>query len=147
MSTPHRPLTEGEISSRMPFSMPMSHYLRYNQSSVFWRVINIACMVIVFSYIFFDVLDLNGSDFLPARYPVKSSAIVNNVLKDIERSYLPQSKGLWVGFSTLWPASLVDPVPLRYKELFRSSALDWFRDHGYRVALPRSSPSDPSPSA
>jgi len=131
----------------MPFGMPMFHYLRYNQSSVFWRAINIACMVMVFSYIFFDVLDLDGSDFLPARYPVKSLAIVENTLKDIERSYLPQSTGLWVDFSILWPDNSVDPVPLRYKELFRSSVLDWSRDHGYRVALPRSSPSDSSPSA
>lgn len=131
----------------MPLTMPLCHYLRPNRSSTCWRVIYIACMVLVFSYIFFDVLDLDGSDFLPVRYPLKSCAVVNNVLKEIERSYLQQSTGLWVDRSSLWLDSSADLAPLRYKELFRYPVLDRSRDHGYRVALPRSSPSDSSPSA
>jgi len=101
----------------------------------------------VFSYIFFDVLDLDGSDFPPARYPVKSAAIVNNTLKEIERSYFPQPIKVCVDPCALWPGSEVNLVSLRHEEALISSGLGSSRNRGYRVALPRSSVADPSPSA
>lgn len=125
----------------------MLPYLRPKRLTGFWRVIYIACTVIVFSYIFFDVLDLDGSNFPLPLGPVKSSAIVKDVQRDIKRSYLPGMTQLWGHLSALFQDSEVDLIPLDHTEKLGLPRLDSFRGRGYRVALPRSSTSDPSPSA
>src|SRR5262245_15832536 len=56
-------------------------------SSVFSRAISIACVIVTFSYIFFQVLDFNGSNFPLQRFPVESTAIVTEVETNIIRPY------------------------------------------------------------
>ena len=146
MSTPHRPLTEGEISFRIK-KMTVLHHIRPKESSTFFKLFYITSTVIVFSYIFFEVLDVDGSNFPLRQYPGKSSVVVADALKDIERSYL--SGLVELGKDSVPPSLGVqtDSVLLHRAGEPGPSVRDLSRHHGYRVALPRSSTSDPSHSA
>lgn len=65
--------------------------------SILWRTIYAVSVVIGFSYIFFEVLDLDShfrSPFYPL-YPVKGFTVAQDVLKDAERTYLPGLAELW----------------------------------------------------
>jgi hypothetical protein len=116
---------------------------RSNHCSNFWRAIYIVCMVFVFSYIFFDVLDLDGSDSPFKRHPLERTAIVAEVAKDTVRAYSVERPELWVDLSTLFPALPCEAMWVRLTRTLTFSRLNSVRTHGYRIALPRSSPSDP----
>ena len=122
----------------------MQAYLRRHHSPVLWRAIYIACTLLISSYIFFDVLDLDGSDFGSRRYPVKGNVSVENGLEEVERSSLPESSE---DISRHFTADQGELISVRSTKETRKSRLESTRDHGYRVALPRSSVSDPFPSA
>ena len=136
-----------KISCKKNAGISVFSYFRRNHISIFRRVIYIACAVIVFSYIFFDVLDLDGSNFPLPLSPVKSSAIVSDVQKDIKRSYLSGLTELWEPLSALPVDGQTDLVPPDPAKKPGPSGLDSSRGRGYRVALPRSSIEDSSPSA
>jgi len=72
---------------------------RSNHSSTFWRTIYIVSMFVVFSYILFDVLDLDGSDFPRPRAPVERNVVVAEVPKDIKIAYCLDRTELWVEHS------------------------------------------------
>ena len=116
---------------------------RYNHCSTFWRAIYVVCTVLVFSYIFFDVLDLDGSDFPRPRAPVERNVVVAELPKDIKHAYLPDRTELWVDHSVLVPAMSGESVHVPLTGALTFSPLDSARTRGYRIALPRSSPSDP----
>jgi hypothetical protein len=116
---------------------------RSNHCSTFWRAIYLICTVIVFSYIFFDVLDLDGSDFPLKRHPLERTAIVAEVAKDTDHAYSEGRPELWVDVSTLSQAFSGHTLSIRLARQSRFSPLDSARTRGYRIALPRSSPSDP----
>jgi hypothetical protein len=104
-------------------------------------VIYIACTILVFSYIFFDVLDLDGSE-LPS-HPAKGAILTVNDLNEIERAYHPKSVEAWQDFTYDLTAYQRDLTSLHGPEELRISPLDASRAHRYRVALPRSSVPDP----
>ena len=119
---------------------------RSNHCSTFWRAIYLVCMFVVFSYILFDVLDLDGSDFPRPRAPVERNVVVAEVLKDIKLIY-GFDKADFLAEYSLVPASMSsEPASVRLTDLAAFLPLVCARVHGYRVALPRSSPSDPFPS-
>jgi len=64
--------------------------LRLNRSSPFGRAIYIVCMVVVFCYILFDVLDLDGSDFPRPGAPVERNVVIAEVPKVTGYVYLPE---------------------------------------------------------
>src|SRR5215467_8783797 len=111
--------------------------------SRFWRAIYIVCMLVVFSYILFDVLDLDGSDFPRPRAPVERNVVVAEVPKEIKQAYLSERTELWVDHSVLVPATPDESVHVRLTRMLTFSPLESARTRGYRIALPRSSPSDP----
>ena len=113
------------------------HYSR------FWRAIYIVCMLLVFSYILFDVLDLDGSDFPRPRAPIERSVVVAEVPKEIKQTYLSEGTEFWVDHSVLVPAMSGGSVHVRLTRALTFSPLESVRTRGYRIALPRSSPSDP----
>ena len=125
----------------------MQAYLRRHHSPLLWRVIYIACTVLISSYIFFDVLDLDGSDFGSRRYPVKGDVPVVKGLEEVERSSLPESLEASQDISRHFIANRRGLISFRSMEEVRKSRRESTRDHGYRVALPRSSVPDPFPSA
>ena len=116
---------------------------RSSHCSTFWRAIYIVCMFVVFSYILFDVLDLDGSDFPRPRAPVERNVVVAEVPKDIKLVCCLDRTDLWVEQSLLAPAISGEAVSVRLTRLLAFLPLDSPRAHRYRVALPRSSPSDP----
>ena len=125
----------------------MQAYLRPNHSQLLWRVIYIACTMLVSSYIFFEVLDLDGSDFPSQRYPVKGAFLRANDLKDVERVYLQKSVEAWEDISQRFTNTQGKFISLDPAQEVRISGLESAREHGYRAALPRSSLPDGSPSA
>jgi hypothetical protein len=116
---------------------------RFNHCSIFWRTIYVVCIASVFSYIFFDVLDLDGSDFPRPRAPVERNVVVAEVPKEIKQAYLPDKTELWVDHLALVPAISGESVDARLTSALTFSPLDSARTRGYRIALPRSSPPDP----
>jgi hypothetical protein len=116
---------------------------RFKHCSIFWRTIYVVCIAFVFSYIFFDVLDLDGSDFPRSRAPVERNVVVAEVSKEIKHAYFPDKTELWVDQLALVPAISGESVDVRLTRALTFSPLDSARTHGYRIALPRSSPPDP----
>ena len=108
------------------------------KSSALWRPISVACVTIVFSYIFFEVLDLDGSNF-PLRYPVERTAIVSEVETNIIRPHLTRLAQPWTGVSHFLPTSQVTWIQLALAETPATTRFNLLQRHGYRTALPRSS--------
>jgi hypothetical protein len=125
----------------------MVPHFRTIRSSNVWRLIYIVCMVLAFSYIFFDVLDLDGSDSASPWIPTERSIIVAEAQKDVDRLYLLVLARLLGYAPALFTASSGELIQPQRTEVYRSSPLDSARSRGYRSALPRSSPEDSSPSA
>ena len=106
------------------------------------RVIYIICTVFILSYILFDVLDLDGSDFLTTRAPIERNVVMVEVPKVTVNVYLSDTPDIWVNLNILLPTEL--EKSLRHVALEQPSfiLLNTPRAHGYRVALPRSSTPD-----
>jgi hypothetical protein len=117
--------------------------LRTSHRSTFWRAIYIICTVFVFSYVFFDVLDLDGSDFPLKRHPLERTVVVAKVATDTEHAYSVHQPELRSDFAALSLAVSASLVFNRVTRVSTFSPLNSARTRGYRVALPRSSPTDP----
>src|SRR5215510_2296832 len=108
-------------------------------SSVFLRAISIACVIVTLSYIFFQVLDFDGSNFPLRRFPIESTAIVTEAETNIIRPYLTRLALPWNEVSVFFLREQVDCVRPRLTENFKASAHNSLQRRYYRVALPRSS--------
>ncbi len=108
------------------------------------RVIYIVCMIMVFSYIFFDVLDLDGSDFPLAHAPMERTVVVVEVPKDVGYMDLLDQMGSWADISLPLRSMFVESLQLLRARGSKPRPLDAARARGYRAALPRSSTIDPS---
>lgn len=115
--------------------------------SILWRAIYVVCMVLVLSYVVFEVLDLDGSNFPSPLTPVQRAVIVAEVPSAVEPAYFPQSAVLWKNTSVLFGDRAGEYVQLQRTDILISLPLDSARSHGYRVGLPRDSIADLSPSA
>src|SRR5215468_72136 len=111
-------------------------------SSVFWRAISIACVIAAFSYIFFEVLDLDGSALPLQRFPVESTAVVPEIKTNLDRPYLTRLVLPWSDISFFLLPEQADCVRPRRIENFKASAFNSLQRRNYRVALPRSSVPD-----
>ena len=98
--------------------------------------------MMVFSYIFFEVLDLDGSNFPLQRYPFENSAIVTEIETNIVRPYLTRLGEPWIEISLPSLTNQVDWFHTRLIESLTASPFNMLQRHGYRAALPRSSISD-----
>ena len=107
-----------------------------------WLTIYVACVLLVTSFIFFEVLDVDGSDFAPR--PAKMAArLAEPQHDDMKRLWLQQPVKIWTSATAMLeirqperperdaraPSSRVEPVRV------------------YRAALPRAALSDVPPSA
>src|SRR5262245_36322581 len=110
--------------------------------SVFRRAVSIACVIVIFSYILFQVLNLDGSNFPLQRFPVENTAIVPEVETNIVRPCLTRLALPWTeGLCSLLHQQ-VDFVRPCLIENFKASGLNSIQRRNYRVALPRSSVPD-----
>jgi len=122
----------------------MLNLFRLSRSSTLGRVLYIICTVIVLSYVFFDVLDLDGSDFPKPLNPAKTYVVTPNVLNVTERFHVTKWVKLWTDLSPCSTSWGDDWKVLRRIDGPRPSTLNSARARGYRRALPRSSVSDSS---
>jgi len=111
--------------------------------SLLGRAISIACVTIAFSYIFFEVLDLDGSNFRTHRDPVEINAVVREVETDVIRQLAHRAKP-WIEVSFFLLAK-----PIQWVHRFSTGQyvlpIFYLLHHcGYRTALPRSAISDDS---
>jgi hypothetical protein len=94
--------------------------------------------MMVFSYIFFEVLDLDGSSFPLQRYPIDSSAIVTEIETNIVRPYLTRLVEPWTEVGFPWLVRQVDWFHSRVNEDLVPAEFNTLHHRGYRTALPRS---------
>lgn len=106
------------------------------------RVVYVICTAFIVLYILFDVLDLDGSNFPTMRAPVHRTVVIVEVPKVGENVYLPNTTDLWVNVASLLAESEY-AIHLAALDLWIPLLPDAARARGYRIALPRSSPSDP----
>ena len=101
--------------------------------------------MIVFSYIFFEVLDLDGSNFPLQHNTVESNAIVPEIETNVIRPYLTRVAEPWseISFSVL--TNQLDRVYPRLMKPRVASPFNFLERRGYRIALPRSSIPDDLP--
>jgi hypothetical protein len=111
---------------------------RSTHSSILWRAAYIVCVLLVFSYVLFDLLDVDGSDFPPLKTLAGKFLIVPENGGGAHDVYVvdqpsPEGKNPLQGFGESRGHQL------HGTELQRFSPLDSARAHGYRVGLPRDS--------
>ncbi len=120
------------------------HLPHIRNSSLRWAIY-IACLFFVLSYIAFDVLDLDGSDFLRAFNPVEGTTIIAVVPTETRLDFSRETfKGRHSDM--LFFADRLRKYgrsrPMEIQDFF---PVDATRAHGYRVGLARNSLSDSSP--
>ena len=98
--------------------------------------------MVAFSYVFFEVLDLDGSTFPLRQFPVDNTAIVTEVETNIIRPYLTRLALPWTEVLCSLLPEQIDCVRPRLIENFKASAHNSLQRRNYRVALPRSSVPD-----
>jgi hypothetical protein len=103
------------------------------------RIVSIVCVTLVLSYIFFEVLDLDGSNFRTHRDPVEVNAVIREVETDVSRPQLVHWGKPWIDVSFFL---LAKPIGWVHRFSTEESVLPIFyllHHCGYRTALPRSS--------
>jgi hypothetical protein len=113
--------------------------VRSFNGSLLGRAIATACVTIAFSYIFFEVLDLDGFNFRGHRDPVQIAAIVPAVETDVIRSQLAHRAHTGVEVSFFLLAKPIEWVHSFWTEESVTPIFNLFHRCGYRTALPRSS--------
>ena len=114
-------------------------------ASRFHRVFYIVCVVFVCSYIFFDVLDLDGSNFPRLLTPVERSVIIAETVSLVDLRDFRDTAAFLGNVVLLLTDPFVNHNRLRRQtKALRLSPLISIRIHGYRVGLPRDSVADPT---
>ncbi len=112
-----------------------------------WLTIYIASTALVFSFILFEVLDIDGSDF-PARPTTAATpATLSEPEHDIRRALVHGPSKLWIDAVVLFAEESWHSVRSHDPAARRPSPVASPRTHGYRIVLARSSLLDVPPSA
>ena len=114
-------------------------------SSRLWRATYAVCALLVLSYIFFDVLDLDGSNFPSVVAPEETTVVVAVMPADAELHDSPEPVAPWGTIPPMFTDSSAKFSWLRRVNVFRFSFLNAARFHGYRAGLARDSLPDSSP--
>ena len=94
------------------------------------------CMVFVLSYVFFDVLDLDGSNLSAFATRTDRAVIAAETPANAESPHRPARADLWNTVVTAPHAAALLDHP-RSIEPVPSSPFNSARAHGYHVGLPR----------
>jgi len=89
--------------------------------SRFWRCAHILSAVFVFSYIAFEVLDLDLSDFPLRHAPLEKTAVITEALKVTEIVNTGNPDGFWIAPSLFQPATFKESIRIQQKNLLRTS--------------------------
>ncbi len=108
--------------------------------------IYIASTALVFSFLLFEVLDIDGSDF-PARPTTAATpATLSEAAHDIRRAFVYGPSKLWIDAAVLFTDGSWHSVRSHDPAARRPSPVASPRTHGYRIVLARSSLLDTPPS-
>lgn len=104
-----------------------------------WLAIYVIFVAMAFSFIFFEVLDIDGSE-LQARPPT-AAARFNQVdpPHEIRRAFLQGPAHVWVNVSDPFVGRWGEAVRSQDTVVFRASPLGSLHARGYRMTLPRAS--------
>jgi hypothetical protein len=111
-----------------------------------WRLVYIASAVFVFSYIAFDLLDLDLSDFPLGQAPRERVVVVTEVPKGTEVVNLTDNADLRMEPWLLDSANFKESTRLQHKDTLRTLR-STAHSHIHRLTFPRSSIRDSSPAA
>jgi hypothetical protein len=123
----------------------MLRHSRFPTYVSLWQLVYIVTAVFVFSYIAFDVLDLDLSDFPLKQVPRERGVMVTEVPKGTELVNLLGDGSLRMEPSFLDPAIFKESTRLRHKDKPRTLWSAVYSLH--RLTFPRSSPPGLSPAA
>ncbi len=107
-----------------------------------FRAISFICVALVFLFILFDVLDVDGSSFPRAHSPAPSCLVSAESPSDAAAIHRLDRSELWED-TALLADRLEECARLQTPEIVGSSPLNYARSRGYRTGLPR----DPLPDA
>jgi len=119
------------------------HAAKFNNWSYLRRFTYLACAFFVFSYICFDVLDLDGSNLAAQASPVQKTTIVEKTATEIDGAAARFKLAPVSVFSLPTPYTEQNPHAVQSATAPPTRRLSFIRSHRYRVALPRSSTPDP----
>jgi hypothetical protein len=112
-----------------------------------FRIVTTVCAIVVSSYILFDVLDLDGSNWPLAQNPGNSSFVVATEAVEIKPTALAKTPDSWALDYREYCSQHELAAYLFAVNETRISGLRSSRQFSHRAALPRSSIPDPSRSA
>jgi len=125
----------------------MLRHVRLTKRFRFWRWIHIVSAVFVFSYIAFDVLDLELSDF-PLRHATREKMlIITEAPKATEMVNTLNWNGFRIVLSLLQPSLFKESIRIQQKNMLRASRFREARIPFHRLTLSQSSTLDSSPPA
>jgi len=102
--------------------------------SLVWRLTNVASALFVCSFIFFEVLDLDGSDFVRLQLSVPRTVFLAEVTDELvgpRKIDYPRTNLLYLAAD--WPSKF---KIIRQTKAFGIAALDWANYHGFRIGSP-----------
>jgi|SRR5215468_8683598 len=102
-----------------------------------WRAVYFACMTLIVFYIFFEVLDLDGSKFSRPIPPVENSAIITEEVFSLELHDFRDTAILRAPSPRLFGDQSGEFSLLLQTKIFSFSPFVFTRSHGYPVGLPR----------
>ena len=112
------------------------------RASGVWLAVYIVCLLFVTSFIVFEVLDIDGSDW--STHPAKMAARLEESRHgDIKRVWFQQPVKIWTGAAALLEIRQPERPERHARAL--SSLVQPVREH--RTALPRAALADVPPSA
>src|SRR4029077_15892907 len=100
-------------------------------TSIVWRATYVICTLLVFSYILFEVLDLDGSSFPLKEYPLDRAAIVAEGAKDPARAYSVEKIQLRGHLSAPFPTLHCQAMRVRLARTLIFSPLNSVHTRGY----------------
>jgi len=104
---------------------------------------NVASALFVCSFIFFEVLDLDGSDFVRLQLSVPRTVFLGEVTDELvgpRKIDYPRTNLLYLAAD--WPSKF---KIIRQTKAFGIAALDWANYHGFRIGSPPNSVGDAAP--
>jgi hypothetical protein len=114
-------------------------------TSRFYRFLDIICVLIVCSYVFFDVLDIDGSNFLRLLTPTQRVFLIAEAVPVADLRDLREPAVLSGNIAHLHADPFANQKWSLKHVKFSLSPLISIRIRGYRVGLPRDSVADASP--
>ncbi len=118
--------------------------LGHRPSSQFAWALYLVCFAFVLSFILFEVLDIDGSDFAPRPNTTATPAGLSEASHDIRRAFLTEHVRLRVELPPNFTNAPSEVLRRLRPALQQSRPYGFSRQRAYSIILPRASLPDPS---